>query len=208
MLRTVLDSALPMPWLPAGVRPADACTCVVGGDTDHPWTYRDVMRVPCRWRIPVWAGPVFEGPGGQLDGRLCLRGLDAWGVPRGVVVVLDMGDRVDAPYVLAFARAMRPEYRVIVRGDARTVRANPACDGYWYAGVPGSGQTNGRAVIATQYAAAGAYDLSVVTARVRLWDARRPARGARLRRTLRLALGPTLSTPSKNPVIPHPRKGI
>src|SRR5262249_27735993 len=114
------------------------------------------------------------GDGGQAEAFAALVRLYRIGCPPGSVVALDLETAVAPSYVNAFAGPLHwAGFKVWVYGSRSTVFGNPALDGYWVAGYPGSRHfAAGSNVRATQWQAGKVIDSSVLRWyqwRRRLW---------------------------------------
>lgn len=134
----------------------------------HTWTADDWKRFP-GWKVPIWVGGQ-DGPG---EGRAAVTQLQALGVPKGCIIVLDMEGRKDDLYVMRFGRVVQAAgYLAWVYGSASTDRLNPPLNGYWLAEYgPGGAPLSTAQVMAllelphvrgVQYASNRLYDSSLI----------------------------------------------
>lgn len=143
----------------------------LGGDTPHVWHLAEWEHQPARYRLPIW---VRSNPGAvnvAHDAAACLTAAHAVGVPHGATVALDFESAVNADYVRGFERVLLADgYGTLLYGSASTVRRNPQPNrGYWAAHWTGAAHMEPDAA-ATQYTNGAAYDASLISSRVPLWD--------------------------------------
>lgn len=150
-------------------------TFYLGGDTPHVWSQSEVSQIPYGIKIPIWTRST-SGYNGSSDGAAYVAQLEAYGVPKGVRVALDLETLVDGSYVTAFNDALlNAGYRVMAYGSWGYVQQNPEpAGGYWGADWTGSPfLINGT--VATQYASNNDYDSSLATDDGLWWGETDPA---------------------------------
>jgi hypothetical protein len=118
-----------------------------GGDAAHVWTSADWAQWGTRYRVPIWVRSDPSSVDPTADGNACVAALTALGAP--------------APYL------------VLPYGSTSTLFQNPQIDGYWpasYQTPPVAELYSAPGVVATQYLAAAAYDLSLILQSIPTWD--------------------------------------
>lgn len=174
-LISMADSSTPPPLSPT----TEAYAVYLGGQTPHVWAEAEIMRLPCRWILPIW---VNINPAGNAtaDAQAFIGRLSAYGWPKGVTVCLDTESLAQPEYVAAFNKVMTADgWRLVEYESKGPLGSNPPTSGgRWVAdwtGVPhlfpGS--------VATQYASSAQahapWDLSVIEALVPLREIHPPA---------------------------------
>jgi hypothetical protein len=139
-------------------------------DAYREWTPANIRNDNSRYRLPVW---VCSNPGRNpyADANAFNRWAAAWKVPATTAVVLDLETLEVPAYCSAFydvvGRAVFPY------GSTSSLFKNPALSGYFVADPTGIPHMNTHpAVVMTQYAALGPYDLSLALDGIRplFWD--------------------------------------
>lgn len=165
MTKLAYDASVP----PANPPATDVVVIYIGGDTPHVWTPAEIAAQHAPFGLPAWVRSNPEQASAAADAAAAVIALHSMGCPPGSSVMLDLETAVDPPYVSAFGAAMHQVgYRVLPYGSRSTIFQNPALDGYFTA-HPGATAIDPGAV-GTQFAYAGAYDLSWILDTVPLWS--------------------------------------
>lgn len=165
-LVTMRDAA----W-PSSVEPTTAAELIyAGGDTPNPM--QDLSTA--RYRVPCWVRSNPQQVSPNTDAVAFATWLHDNNVPLGTVTVLDLEMAVDPAYVNVYGSVIHSfGYYVWPYGSTSTLFQNPALDGYFAADPTGVEHLYPNTV-ATQYYAAGAYDLTVIAPGAPLWDTQPP----------------------------------
>lgn len=159
----------------AAVDGVDVLGFYIGGDTPNVPTLAQVKAVSPRYRLPIFTRSDPQNANVNSDVNAALTQLQKLGAPTGITVGLDLETAVNPTYVSAFSNLMSLHgYDVLAYGSKSTLFRNPETyAGYWVADYTNTPHLY-PGTVATQYADAAmahrAYDLSVISAAVKLWD--------------------------------------
>lgn len=148
----------------------------LGGNTPHAWKAIEWDHQPARYRLPIWVRSNPQAVNDDADAAAAVKAAKALGVPHGCTIALDFETAVNGEYVRTFDRMMQAAgYRVMLYGSASSVRHNPEpSGGYWSASWNHKPHMDTGAA-ATQWTNGNAYDSSLISTSVPLWDTRPPA---------------------------------
>lgn len=151
---------------------SDGFLFYVGGDTPHVWTTAEITEQPAQLGMGVWVRSNPEGYDGRVEAGEMVTALRALGVPTSTMHLLDIETAIDPGYVNAFGGEMvSAGYALSVYGSVSTIKDNPPWGGYFVSNPTGVAHMVDEAgVIATQYLFTTAYDLSIVSKNVPLWN--------------------------------------
>lgn len=147
----------------------------IGGNTPEVPTLAQVKTVGVRYWLPVFTRSDPQTASATDDANAALTRLKVLGAPSGITVGLDLETAVDPNYVSAFSNLLDlHDYAVLAYGSKSTLFRNPEpYAGYWVADYTNQPHLY-PGTVATQYAdatmAKRPYDLSVISATVKLWD--------------------------------------
>jgi peptidoglycan hydrolase-like protein with peptidoglycan-binding domain len=167
-LRRMYDAAYP----PAHPPNWEVCGFYLGGDTPHVWTQAELDAQPARFRLGIWVRDHGGDPSADADAAAAAYA--ALGAPLGCAVVLDLEERVDGAFVSTFDAHLHMRHLTTKYGSVSTIWKNP-----WTSGGTWTADWDERVALdvgaaATQFASAAqlgtAYDASVISDSVPLWD--------------------------------------
>jgi hypothetical protein len=168
---TFYDAAYP----PASSPVTDGVCFYIGGDTPHVWTKAEVSAQKARYRLPVFVRSNPESASATKDVTEAVTQLHAIGAPAGILVAWDLESAVDAAYIAAVYRSVKPVgYRLIVYGSQSTVLGNDSPgDLYWGADWTGKAHLHSGDAV-TQYVSFSEYDESLALSSLPFWDTQQP----------------------------------
>lgn len=148
----------------------------LGGNTPHVWSATEWAHQPARYRLPIWvrSNPATVDP--HADAEKAIAAVQRVGVPKGATIALDFETAIDTQYVHVFDAALKAAgHPVMLYGSKSTVIHNPRpSGGYWVADWTGKPHMDVNAA-ATQWTNGSAYDSSLISTGVLLWDSHPPA---------------------------------
>lgn len=168
-MRRMYDASVPPQAAPPGY---DVCAFYIGGDTPHRWSDEERTRQGARHYLPIWTRFPTADYSAADDAAMAVAWMRDHAVPHGAALALDFETGVDAAYVETFDVAVTSAgYSLILYGSLSFVLQNPRPrGGYWTAIWDGNPQLRPGDAAATQYAQGSAYDSSIVSDSLVLWD--------------------------------------